>query len=242
MNLSTILRTTDAGARLSALADSLVILRASGNTISSMIGVNKSVAETEFHNAFVVNANVKGYAFGDDDRPERINKAFFATVAYFIHAKKVSDENKAVVVVLSDYDTTFKFAAIAKYVLNPNQDSDEGNNWEFTMTFNKSDIEELERQREVIKLDMNSTEFSQMFSKVAFDIACIEFMGDYTYDACVLVIDTLVQILEREMCEVELEGYFIASASVEDDEKILSIEPAGRFKSIAKGDLDTEKN
>ena len=204
---------------------------------------NKLYEETEAHSAFIVNANSIGYTFGDDDRPERIVKAFFASTAAYLSKVKQSKEDEATALILSDLTGIFKFAAIVEF---HNGDGD-ADNWSFTMTFNEDDLKDIEKKK-VLKKHLYSTEmFKSVFDKVAYDIAAIEFQHEsYMFDACQLVIDTLIQILDREAkvgetVDVEMPGYFIASVSVEGDEKIFGIVPDGHMKEIIKDDTALEK-
>ena len=66
------------------------------------------------------------------------------------------------------------------------------------------------------------------------------------FDACILVVDTLVQVLDREakdgeVVDVELPGYFTASVSVEGGEKVFALTPDGHQKEIIKDDSVLEK-
>lgn len=209
-------------------------------------GANKSYAETEMHQAFVVNANSIGYTFGDDDRPERINKAFFAATAAYLSKVKVSKADEAVALILTDVSGNFKFAGIVEY--HENKDNpDEPGNWSFVMTFDSKTIDTIEKQKTVKKYLYSSDAFKAVFDKVGYDVAAIQFQHQtYMFDACQLVIDTLLQVLDREakedeIVDVELPGYYTASVSVEDGEKIFAITPDGHMKQIIKDDTELDK-
>ena len=85
--------------------------------------------------------------------------------------------------------------------------------------------------------------FKSVFSNVARDIASIEFSHDtYIYDACNLVVDTFIQIHDKEanvseQVDIEIPGYATLSVSVEGDEKIFAITPDGAMKKIIKDDV-----
>lgn len=207
---------------------------------------NKSVEDTEYHQAFTVNGNSLGYTFGDDDRPERITKAFFASTSAYLSKVKVPKADEAVALVLTDVSGVFKFAAIVEYHENEN-DANEPGNWSYVMTLNEDDLADLEKTKVVKKLLYNGQDFKHVFDKVGYDIACIEFQHEsYMFDACILVIDTLVQILDREakdgeIVDIEMTGYFTASVSVEGGEKVFAITPDGHQKEIIKDDSVLEK-
>lgn len=207
---------------------------------------NKTCEETEFHQAFVVNANNVGYTFGDDDRPERVMKSFFAATAAYLSRMKVSKADEAVALVLTDVSGNFKFGSVVEYHENE-ENPDEPGNWSLVMTFNEEDITNLEAKKTVKKLLYGGDAFKSVFDKVAYDVGAIEFQHEaYMYDACLLVIDTLIQILDREadpnnVVDIECPGYFTASVSVEFGEKVFAITPDGHLKAIIKDDVALEK-
>ncbi len=204
-------------------------------------GAAKTMDETEMHQAFVVNANSMGYTFGDDDRPERITKAFFASVSYFLSKQKVKKQDEATALILTDVAGNFKFAAIVQYHENE-ENPDEPGNWSYVMSFDPKSVENVEKTKSVKKLLFSSTEFTSIFDKVGYDVAAIQFNhSNYIFDACLLVVDTLLQVLDREakedeVVEIELPGYFTAAVAVEDGEKVYSLTPDGHMKEIIKDD------
>lgn len=208
---------------------------------------NKDYSETEFHNAFIVNSNAYGYTFGkgDDDRPERVAKAFFAATAAYLSKVKVSKADEAVALVLTDLAGNFKFAGIVEY--HENENPEEPGNWSFVLTFNEDDVKDLEKRKSVKKYLYGGESFKSVFDKVSYDIAAIEFQHEaYMFDACVIVIDTLKQILDREakeneVVDIEFPGYFTASVSIEGGEKVFAITPDGHLKEIIKDDIALEK-
>ena len=211
------------------------------------MGAAKTYEETEMHQAFVVNANSAGYTFGDDDRPERIVKAFFASSAAYLSKVKVSKIDEAVALVLTDIAGNFKFAGIVKYHENENN-PDEPGNWSYEMTFDAKTLDNIEKDRNLKKLLYSSDAFKGVFDKVAYDVAAIQFQHQsYMFDACILVIDTLLQVLDREakegeVVDIDLAGYFKASVSIEDGEKVFAITPDGHMKQIIKNnDIEIDK-
>ncbi len=209
-------------------------------------GAAKTFEETEMHQAFIVNANSAGYTFGDDDRPERITKAFFAATSAYLSKVKVTKSDEAVALVLTDISGNFKFASIVEYHEN-NDNPDEPGNWSYVMTFDSATLDNLEKSKTVKKLLYSSDAFKGVFDKVSYDIAGIQFEHQgYMFDACMLVVDTLVQVLDREakdgeIVDIELPGYFTASVSVEDGEKVFAITPDGHMKQIIKDDTALDR-
>lgn len=213
---------------------------------STSAQVNKSFEETQTSQAFIVNANSLGYTFGEDDCPERIFKSFFAATATYLGKVKVSKEDEAVALVLTDVSGNFKFAGIVEYHENE-ENKDEPGNWSFTMTLNEDDIKAIEKNKELKKYLYGDDAFKNIFDKVSYDVGGIQFEHErYMYDACLLVVDTLVQVLDREAVEneivdVEMPGYFTASVQVEGDEKVFAITPDGAMKALVKSDVALEK-
>lgn len=209
-------------------------------------GAAKTYEETEMHQAFVVNANSIGYTFGDDDRPERIVKGFFAASAAYLSKVKVSKADEAVALVLTDVAGNFKFAGIVEYHENK-ENPDEPGNWSYVMTFDPKTLDNIEKNKGLKKLLYSSDAFKAVFDKVAYDVAGIQFQHQtYMFDACLLVVDTLLQVLDREakegeIVDIELPGYFTASVSVEDGEKVFAITPDGHMKQIIKDDTALDK-
>lgn len=205
------------------------------------LGAEKNLGDTEMHQAFVVNANSLGYTFGDDDRPERVTMGFFATVSAFLSSVKVKKVDEAVALILQDVSGNFKFAGIVEYHDNE-ENPEEPGNWSYVMTFDSKTIDNLEKNKIVKKYLCSSTEFASMLDKVSYDIAGISYVhGSYMLDACLVTIDTLLQILDREatpdqIVDIELPGYFVASVSIENDVKIFAITPDGHMKQIIKDD------
>ena len=206
---------------------------------------NKSYEETEFHQALVVNADSIGYTFdNNDDRPERIVKTFFASVSSYLAKRKVSKPDEAVALVLQDTSGNFKFAAIVEYFANENPD--EPGNWAYSMTFNEDDLSDLEKRKTVKKYLVGDDAFKSIMDKVGYDVGGFVFNREtYMYDACLLVIDTTLQVLDHEAKEgetvdVTMPGYFTASGAVENGEKIMSITPDGHMKALVKSDIDLD--
>lgn len=210
------------------------------------IGVNKSYQDTQLKQAFIINAGSIGYSFGDDDRPERVMKAFFTGVSAYLSKRKVSKSDEAVALVLTDTSGIFKFAAIVEYHENT-ENPDEPGNWSYTMTVREDDLIDLEKRKSVKRLLFGDDAFRSVFDKAAYDIAGITFKHDsYMYDACLLVIDTIVQVLdteakEGEVVDIEMPGYFVASVAVENGEKVFSITPDGHMKALIKSDAALEE-
>ena len=211
------------------------------------VTANKSYEDTEFHQALIVNADSLGYTFdNNDDRPERIVKTFFAAISSYLSKRKVSKEDEAVALVLQDTAGIFKFAGIVEYYPNT-ENPDEPGNWSYTMTLNEDDLTDLEKRKTVKKYLVGDDIFRNIMDKVSYDVGGFVFERDsYIYDTCLLVVDTIVQVLDHEakegqVVDIEMPGYFVASVAVENGEKIFSITPDGHMKALVKSDIDLDE-
>lgn len=204
---------------------------------------NKSITETQHHQQFVVNGNSMGYTFGNDDKPERITKSFFASCATFLKRVKIADPTKAVALVLSSTTGEFKFAAIVQY--NENKENpDEPGNWSYVTTFNEADLSAIENKRTVNTYVCSDERFKNVFDDVSYDVGGIQFKNErFMYDACMIVIETLLAVLDKEAEEnktvdIDMVGYFTASVETSGDDKTFAITPSGEMKEIIKSDID----
>ncbi len=217
-----------------------------GFNILQPMQANKSYEDTEMHQALVVNIGSMGYAIDvNDDYPERLIKAFFAGVSCYLSHRKVSKEDEAVALILQDTSGQFKFAAVVEYHSN-HENPDEAGNWSYTMTFYEDDINDLEKRKKVNKFLVGDDAFKSIMYKTAYDIGSFEFTREiYIYDSCLLIIDTLMQVLDHEaidgqIVDIEMPGYFKASVAVENGEKVYSVIPDGHMKEIIKSDVDLD--
>lgn len=215
------------------------------NKLNTVVTANKAFEETEMIQAYTVNINSIGYAFGDDDIPERIFKTFIAATSYYLGRVKVSDPEVATALVLTDVSGNFKFAGIVEYHENE-ENKDEPGNWSYIMTFNEEDLTDLEAVKKVKKYLYGDDAFKLSFDKVAYDIGGIEFQHDrYIYESCTVLVDTIIQVLDseavaNETVDIELKGYATFSVAVENDEKVFAITPDGAMKALIKDDSALE--
>ena len=215
-----------------------------GNLIN---GAGKTFEETELSQAYTVNINNQGYAFGGDDIPERMFKSFIAATSVYLGKVKVSDPNVATALVLTDVSGNFKFAGIVEYHENEENDgTDEPGNWSYVLTFNEDDLKALEANKKVARYLYGDSAFITILDKVAYDVGGIEFQKDsYMYSCIEILIDTLVQVLDAEAVandtvDIELKGYATFSVSVENDEKVFAVTPDGAMKALIKDDSALE--
>lgn len=228
----------------SALLKNLCI---KGLVSNEAIYANKSIEETEFHQALIINASSMGYDFDlADDRPERLVKSFFTAMSKYLGEHKVSKPDEAAALVVEDSNGTFRFAGIVEYNLNE-VNPDEPGNWDYVMTFYEDDLHEIEKTKKINRYSSSSTVFKTVFDKVSYDIGEFNFIQEnYMYDACLVVVDTMLQVFdhearEDEVVEIYMDGYFTATISVENGEKVFAIVPDGHMKALIKSDIILEE-
>lgn len=209
--------------------------------LNDAIMANKLLEETNFKQAIEVNADsMGGYVFGEgDDKPELLIQAFFASVARYLSLRKITSDDKCAALVVQDLSGKFKFAGVVEYTSNENPD--EPGNWNYWNTFDENDITDLEKRKSVVKYIIDDA-FKSVMYKTGYEVCGLVFDHfAYMYDCCLLVVDTIVQILdaeakEGEVVEISLPGFFIATVAVENGEKVMSISPEGHMKAIIKDD------
>ena len=82
---------------------------------STSVAANKLFGETQMQQAFIVNIDSQGYTLPDNDMAELIFKAFITSVSTYLSKVKISKEDEAVVLELTDVSGNFKFAGIVEY-------------------------------------------------------------------------------------------------------------------------------
>ena len=195
--------------------------------------------ESQMTQAFVVNCDSMSF-FMEEELATNVFQAFFGAVTMFLSKVKVSKEDEASALVLTDTAGNFKFAGIVEY--HDNDDKDEPGNWSYVLTLNEEDLKSVEKSKKLNKYLFGDDAFKSIFSDVSYDVACIQWQSSqHMYTTCCIIVDTIIQVLDREAntddsVDIELPQYVILSASVEEGEKVFAITPSGELKSIIKDD------
>ena len=134
---------------------------------------NKSFEETEMKQTLVINADSMGYALDTDDRPERLIKTVITSFAVYLSHRKVSKVDEATALVLQDINGNFKFASIVEYHINESN-PDEPGNWSFVMTFNKEDLDDIEKRKTVKKYLVGDDVFRRIIDKCGYDVGGLQ--------------------------------------------------------------------
>ena len=165
---------------------------------------------------------------------DKIYGTLIAAISQYLATVK-SKKIGSTAVVVNDLKGNFLLAGIVTY--HENENADMPGNWSYELTFNESDIKDVEDIRM-----STDTQFDIIAANAAFNLYSMKFMSQlYMQDMFITAIDTLIKYLdenarEGETVDVELTGYFTASVEVCDGKKIMSIVPDGAMKRVIKDD------
>lgn len=180
---------------------------------------------------------VKGLNFNLD--PSEVNFIYDTTIMAISDflAQAKSKENK---VALAIKDTRGSLVLAGMVAYHKNEDESMPGNWSYEFTFNEEDLQGCN-----VKL---STEphFQRVFNKTLFNLFGVEMDDILAIQPC---IEESINVLkhwldvnakEEEKVSVEQPGFFVASVSVEDGEKVFAIVPDGAMKRLIKDDSAIE--
>ena len=199
----------------------------------------KNFEETEIGQSFIINANTNAYSLpNEEDVTQRLYESFIAATSKFLSLVKKKDEVAALV--LTTTSGTYKFGAWVEY--HENENPEEPGNWSYTMSFYEEDLASIEKISKVKKYLYSDNAFMKVYDDCCYDVGSIQFDHiSYMYDSCIIMIDTIIQILDAEavageVVDIVLPGYVTFSVSVEGDEKIFAVTPDGAMKAVIKDD------
>lgn len=157
-------------------------------------------------------------------------------ISKYLGLKKNRDDNGTALVV-RDEKGNFILAAVVKY--HKPEIEDQAGNWSYEFTFDEEDVKEAHQYI------LNDAAFMEVLQKVAIEHSVVITEMDFAYDLIVSFFISLKNVLEQnvtptEEFEVESEGYFVATAAVEGDEKVFSLVPSGEMKRLIKDDSSLE--
>ena len=165
---------------------------------------------------------------------DKIYSVFTASMSKFL-ANVKSKDAKSVALILNDLKGNFMMAGVVEY--HENENPDLPGNWSYTMTFNEDDVKEVGT-----KFLTTETQFVQIVANVAHNLHGMRFVIEtYIHDMFIVAIDTLKKYLDEnaseEAIDVTLDGYFVASAGIEDGKKVFAIVPSESMKVLIKEDI-----
>lgn len=154
----------------------------------------------------------------------------------YLGLKKNRDDN-GTALVLRDEKGNFILAGVVKYHKPENED--QAGNWSYEFTFDEEDVKEAHQYL------VTDAAFMEVLQKVAVNHSVVITDMEFAFDLIVSFFVALKNVLEQnvtptEECEIESEGFFVATAAVEGDEKVFSIVPSGEMKRLIKDDSTLE--
>lgn len=192
-------------------------------------------AESTLVENFIVEAKAIGTLLEPTD-VVRIAETVVAGATDFLAMTKNKDQGTALV--FENIKGDMIMAAVVEY--NDNQDGEGQGNWNYYWTF---DVKDLEGKRQY---QISATQVHTVIAKRGYELYRIRFATPTLITEYSVIFATLMrEFLETnardgEEFSVEHEGYFLATAAVEDGVVEKSFLPNGSMKRLIKDDAATE--
>ena len=175
----------------------------------------------------------------EDDVMEDMMKIPVHAFSKYLGLKKNRDDENGTALVLRDEKGNFILAGVVKYHKPENED--QAGNWSYEFTFNEEDVKEA---HQYIVTDAS---FMEVLQNIAIEHSISITDMNFAFDLVVGFFIALKNVLEQnvtptEEFEIESEGYFVATAAIEGDEKVYSLIPSGEMKRLIKDDSTLEQD
>lgn len=176
--------------------------------------------------------------FWDVADTEKIYDTLFRAIPEFL--SNVKSKEQKVALAVNDLKGNLILAGIVGYHENENKDMP--GNWSFEYTTIAEDLEDVK------VFNYTDTQFARVATYVGRDLHGVLFQGSTMLQAVLeAVASTLITNLDQNAKEgeeyiLEKEGYFQATAIIENGEKVFSIVPDGAMKRLIKDDAAIENN
>ena len=193
------------------------------------------LAESTMIENFIVEAKALGTLLEPTD-VLRVIETEVAGTTDFLSLVKTKD--KPVALTYDNVKGEMVMAAVVEY--NENADGEGKGNWNFYFTFDPKDLEGKQCY------SISSTQVHTVIAKRGYELCRMKFATPNLITDYAIVFATLIrEFLETNAKEgpaftVEHEGYFLASAAVEDGVVEKSLLPDGAMKKLIKDDAATE--
>lgn len=150
---------------------------------------------------------------------------------------KKNREDNGTSLILRDEKGNFIIAGVVKY--HAPEKEDQAGNWSYEFTLNEEDIKETHQYI------VTDAAFMEVLSAVAISHQVVITDMEFALDLVVGFFTALKNVLEQnvtpsEEFEIESEGFFVATAAIEGDEKVYSVVPSGEMKRLIKDDSTLE--
>ena len=175
----------------------------------------------------------------DVNDTEPMYTCLFVSIAKFLGYMKTKDGAGKTTLSIDDSKGNMLVAAMVTY--EPNETENMPGNWSFSFTFDPEDIKDANRTYK-----SNDDAFHKIMSDTTLSLIHYRFVNTmFQEDITKLCIQMLMACLDKnatpeESYEIELPDIFIAKVAVEDDHKVMAIEPSANISRLIKGDEDIE--
>lgn len=194
--------------------------------------IENALIDTKEYNRVL---SLRGIALEDEVIADTIKVPVHA-FSSFLGLKKNREDN-GTALVLRDEKGNFIIAGVVKY--HAPEKEDQAGNWSYEFTFNEEDIKDAHQYIVTDSL------FMKVLQRVATSHNIVITVEEFALDLIIGFFEALKNVLDQnvtatEEVEIESEGYFVATAAVEDDVKVFSIVPSGEMKRLIKDDSTLE--
>lgn len=155
----------------------------------------------------------------------------------YLGLKKSREDAEGASLILRDESGNFIIAGIVKY--HAPEKEDQAGNWSYEFTFDEEDVKNTHQYI------VTDAAFMEVLQRTTNEHSIVISDMEFAFDLLVGFFISLKNILDQnvtstEECEVESEGFFIATAAVEGEEKVFSLVPSGEMKRLIKDDSTLE--
>lgn len=168
----------------------------------------------------------------DEDIAKGYTKSLFTAIDEFL--KIVKSESEAVAFEVTSVKGEFIFGAVVRY--EKNEDVTMPGNWEVAYTFNEEDLADVSARYRYTDPQFGVILSNTMFNLFNYvwnvDTATGNHMTIGAFDAIKSFLDT--NAVEGDIVELTCGDLFVATAGVENGEKVISITPGEKAKQIIK--------
>lgn len=194
--------------------------------------------ESSLPNNLLAPLNAAGQEINPATDSKLLFESTFTSIAKYLSFSK--NKEKKAGLVIKDIKGNFILGGIVEYF--PNEEDPENNpgNWSFEYSFYEEDFQGIDP---VLSTDPT---YQRVFGDHLFEISNLKF---YDSNYIILVVESCAKCLkewlelnakEGEVTELELDGIFLATTTVENGEKVYSLTPHGELKKKIKNDESIE--
>lgn len=175
----------------------------------------------------------------DPNDTDIIYKITFVAISRFLGLMK-SKENGSVALLINDYKGNLLMGAIVRYIPNEDNPNMPGN-WNLSYTVDPEDLKDV-----AVKHYSQDTAFHRVMTDVARQLENFGFISTmFIEDVTKWCMELLLECLDKnakadEEVDIVMPDLFTARVKIEDDQKIMAIEPGAKTKQLIKDDANIE--